>query len=336
MALEKITVEEAQELANTNPCFSLVALTTLLFVRNHYPLPLDFDQQETILNSITDQIQMKWQEVLDKELETLQKDCLQSDIDFEFVIDSSGSVGFYNWATTMQMIGQNWIKEVVVPNGSKTCGNHVAGRWFSRETQRFYDFEPPPPVVYTPKTYADFVGDTFIHYPYNTGTTNTAKALKQTRIHDMPMARNGLKYVMVFTDGVSNNNAETVKESDLLHEVANRTYALGIGQEINKDELFQIASNPRYVGDMTTFSDLEAFVRIFVKNQKGCATTSKQAHRAVNLQTMAHHGMSWHTAIQHSNLVSPQCAESNVCPFEVESDRLENCVTCSAEIGSYN
>merc|ERR1711935_158865 len=172
MALEKITVEEAQELANTNPCFSLVALTTLLFVRNHYPLPLDFDQQETILNSITDQIQMKWQKVLDKELETLQKDCLQSDIDFEFVIDSSGSVGSDNWATTMQMIGQNWIKEVVVPNGSKTCGNHVAGRWFSRETQRFYDFEPPAPIFYTPKTYADYVGDIFIGYPYNTGTTN--------------------------------------------------------------------------------------------------------------------------------------------------------------------
>jgi len=332
MALEKITIDEAKELADTNPCFSLAALTTLLVVRNHYPLPLEFDLQEKILESITDQIQMQWQDVLDKELETLQEECLQSDIDFDFVIDSSGSVGPNNWATTMQMIGENWIKELVVPNGSKTCGNHVAGRWFSTNTQRFHDFEPPAPNVYAPATYADYVGDKFIKYPYNSGGTDTAQALQQTRVKDMPMARNGLKYVMVFTDGGSNNNAATVKESNLLHGVASRTYALGIGEGINKDELKQIASDPRYVGDMTKFSDLEAFVRIFVKEQKGCATTSKQAHRAVNLQTMTHHGMSWQTAKQLTNLVSPQCAESSVCPFEVETDRYENCITCSAEI----
>ena len=336
LELEKLTLVEAQGLADTNPCFSLVALTTLLVVRNHYPLPLDFGQQEAILNQITDQIQMKWQNVLDKELETLQKDCLQSDIDFDFVIDSSGSVGALNWATTMRMIGQNWIKELLVPNGSKTCGNHVAGRWFSSNTLRFHDFEPPGPGVYAPKTYANYVGDIFIGYPYYSGGTETGKALKQTRVLDMPLARNGLKYAMVFTDGVSSNYAETVKESKLLHSVTNRTYAMGIGSDINKNELFQIASDSRYVGNMTRFSDLKAFVRIFVKEQKGCATTNKQAYRAVNLNTTVHHGMSWQTAKQLGNLVSPQCAESSVCPFEVESDRQENCVTCSGEIGKIN
>ena len=333
MGLAQISLDEAQKLANEKPCFSMMALTTLLVVRGHYPVPLDFDQQESILNSITSQIQKKWDDVLEEELEVLKNECLQSDIDFDFVIDSSGSVGQDNWAITMQMIGQNWIKEILIPNGSKTCGNHVAGRWFSTNSQRFHDFEPEPKNVYAPQTYADYVGDKFISYPYYSGGTDTANALKKVRVEDIPMTRDGLKYVMVFTDGQSNNRAETTAEAQKLHGVCDRTYAFGIGNGIDRDELDIIASKPGYSAEMTSFSLLEAFSRKFVREQKGCATLVKQAHRALDLDTMTHFGMSYQTANGMVGQVSDLCAQANECPFEVERDRTSNCVSCSEQIG---
>ena len=284
MEIEQIDLDTACEFADQHPCFSMMALTTYLFVKKHYPVPLDPDQQEIILNSITDQVVVSWEEGMEIELEGVQDECSQSDIDFDFVIDSSGSVGLENWELTMKLIGENWIKEVVVPHGSKTCGNHVAGRWFSSDTARFHDFEPPSKETYAPQSYADWVGDIFINYPYNSGGTDTAKALQKTRLEDMPTARDGLKYVMVFTDGASNDNSATVREANELHKVANRTYAFGIGSGINMNELEQIASDKRYFADMSSFSLLQAFVRSFVIDQKGCYTPKKQAHRAINLQ----------------------------------------------------
>ena len=254
-------------------------------------MPLDPAQQQKILDQISDHVVVSWDECMSEELEIAQSECTQSDIDFDFVVDSSGSVGLSNWQLTMQMIGTKWIKELIIPNGSKTCGNHVAGRWFSTNTQRFHNFEPPPKEKYAPQSYADYVGDIFINYPYYDGGTDTAKALKMVRIEDIPTARNGLKYVMVFTDGGSNNNAQTVAEANNLHQVTSRTYAFGIGSGINMKELYQIASDPMYVGDMSSFKDLENFVRNFVLVQKGCYSEEKQAHRAVKLQENSYYGL---------------------------------------------
>ena len=188
-----ITIDEACELANKNPCFSMVALVTYLYKKHQYPVPLNSELQQRLLNEITNHVQMEWDKVLDVELERFQEDCSQSDIDFEFVIDSSGSVGAANWQTTMSLIGEYWIKQIVRPTGSQTCGNHVAGRWFSSGSQRFHNFRPPPANRYAPKNYSDYVGDIFKNYPYNGGGTNTAGALQAVRTQDMKLTRGGLK-----------------------------------------------------------------------------------------------------------------------------------------------
>ena len=44
------------------------------------------------------------------EIKRIHKDCNLADIDFEFVVDSSGSVGTANWQTTMDYIAQYWIQ----------------------------------------------------------------------------------------------------------------------------------------------------------------------------------------------------------------------------------
>ena len=44
------------------------------------------------------------------EIKRVQNECNLADIDFEFVIDSSGSVGATNWQITMDYIAQYWIQ----------------------------------------------------------------------------------------------------------------------------------------------------------------------------------------------------------------------------------
>ena len=44
------------------------------------------------------------------EIERVQNECSLADIDFEFVIDSSQSIGSANWQTTMDYIAQYWIQ----------------------------------------------------------------------------------------------------------------------------------------------------------------------------------------------------------------------------------
>ena len=44
------------------------------------------------------------------EIERVQNECSLADIDFEFVVDSSGSIGSINWKTTMDSIAKYWIQ----------------------------------------------------------------------------------------------------------------------------------------------------------------------------------------------------------------------------------
>ena len=113
---------------------------------------------------------------MDIELEELQYQCSQTDIDYEFVIDSSGSIGklavefrslrtiYYgpysiiwwpsfigaaNWQQTMNLISKVWIQDAIRPKGAQKCGHHVAGRKFSAcdssSQVLFYPFLPPNP-----------------------------------------------------------------------------------------------------------------------------------------------------------------------------------------------
>ena len=141
---------------------------------------------------------------------------------------------------------------------------------------------------------------------------------------------------MVFTDGGSNGGADLESEANKLHEVADRVYAIGISDGINYKELHQIASEETYVATLQHFSDLEAFARKFVKEQKGCFTEVKQAHRAIDLDSMFHYGMSWQSAVNLPDLTNPACKNDTVCPSEDESMRSPDCVTCSEQIGMFD
>ena len=148
---------------------------------NRHPLNSS-DEQKAVLEKITNFLQMYWDETLDLELENIQDICSKSDIDFEFVLDQSGSIGPADWKLTLDIIAevgillsenlymktfQQWISTAIRPRGSKVCGNHVAGRKFSGLNEfshtRFLDFEPPEPNNYYPEysSYTDYVANVF-------------------------------------------------------------------------------------------------------------------------------------------------------------------------------
>ena len=42
-----------------------------------------------------------------------------------------------NWDLTMDLISKEWIQKAIRPSDSKTCGNHVAGRKFSKNENKY-------------------------------------------------------------------------------------------------------------------------------------------------------------------------------------------------------
>ena len=100
----------------TDACVSAIVFLTLtrynsiwineafykLSVKNNYPVPETSKDQEKLLKTVTDADAISWDEIMDIELEELKYQCSQTDIDYEFVIDSSGSIGEqiaqYNYA----------------------------------------------------------------------------------------------------------------------------------------------------------------------------------------------------------------------------------------------
>ena len=64
------------------------------------------DEQKAVMEKITKFLQMYWDETLDLELENIQDICSKSDIDFEFVLDQSGSISPNDWKLTLDIIAE--------------------------------------------------------------------------------------------------------------------------------------------------------------------------------------------------------------------------------------
>ena len=215
------------------PCASAVALITLLQKHDVYPPPIAMLDQNDLISDLTTQFVIPWVNVLQEEQNHIQNKCLQSDVDYDFVIDSSGSVGAEYWNITMHIIGNYGIKSNILPMGSKTCGNHIAGRWFSDSTRRFYDLEPPERSEFHPETYPIFVGEKFIDEPFHKGGTDTAKALKAVREEDVPTE--GLEKYLTFEHFQFSNKTVMIISQPYLKVVVTvylftQCYLLTVGQ----------------------------------------------------------------------------------------------------------
>ena len=83
-------VDQILELLNDHHCLSLIALCTLLKISGSYPVSSDFEEQRKLIIHLTDQIVIDFDVALEIEQKANEEICAWADIDFEFVLDSSG------------------------------------------------------------------------------------------------------------------------------------------------------------------------------------------------------------------------------------------------------
>ena len=264
-----------------------------------FPIPIVFEEQERILKKTSTQVVMDWDEAMAIEMREMQDICRLADIDFDFVIDQSGSVGETEWRKTMNIIAKNWI-ETIQPNGAQTCGNHVAARKFSGDYrsqypdedkfhERWHDFTPPPESEYEKfPNYTEYMKSVFIKEPYKGGNTHTAWALQKVNEEDIPLTRDGQKFVMVFTDGQSNDPhwsswPNLQQEADKLANNTDAVFSIGITDDINESELKVIASDDRFVAKIKRFDDMQYLINKFVLEQDGCATPERKPFRKCSM-----------------------------------------------------
>ena len=89
---ETETVDQILALLDDHPCLSVIALCTLLKIDGHYPVSADFEEQKRLIEGLTDQIVVDFDVALEIEEQESRDTCAWADIDFEFVLDSSGKV----------------------------------------------------------------------------------------------------------------------------------------------------------------------------------------------------------------------------------------------------
>ena len=125
-----------------------------------YPVTASLARQKDLLSSISVHIVTPFDRTIELEQQRMKDTCSLADIDFEFVLDSSGSIGWFDWNVTTDLIAQHWIREIIQPSGSNQCGNHVAIRRYSSTHVYDLDFTPTNDWISNGFTnYTDYVAN---------------------------------------------------------------------------------------------------------------------------------------------------------------------------------
>ena len=96
--------------------------------------------------------------------------------------------------------------------------------------------------------------------PYLSGSTHTSEAINFVRQHSFTPGAGDRAPVtdvlFVVTDGQSISPTNTKHAADLAHQAGIKTFAIGVGSSISKQELQNIASDPQHVFHVSTFDAL--------------------------------------------------------------------------------
>ena len=295
-------LNDTLKVINEQPCPSAVALIVYLKIQDLLPISVMSSEQKAILERTSDHIMSDWDETIAMESQEVKNICQLADIDFEFVLDQSTSVGQQNWTVMMRRIADYWI-DALQPSGVEKCGNHIAARKFSgaqywdlidedKYHTRFLDFRPPPDNEYPNySNYTEYVKFLFINESYMGGATHTAEALCQVNEEDIPMTRDGKKIVILFTDGVSNDptlQGRTdsgwpilAEEAERLKNNVDKVFAYGIGTDVDPDELKLIASSDENWYILNDYESIQYAINMFILQHGGCSIDEIKPYRKV-------------------------------------------------------
>ena len=192
----------------------------------------------------------------------------QTGIDLIFVLDSSGSIGSYNF-----QLMKNFTADVV------------------RNLNIGPDETRVGLVLYSTSASAQFslnshMTDTSLleaidNITYTGGGTNTGAAIsiciqQFNTSYGARQKSNGIpRIAIVVTDGRSNNANATITAAEMAHSEGILSYAVGIGNNVNMEELATIATDPnsQYVRSVAEFSTAELKSLQETLNNQACTGT---------------------------------------------------------------
>ena len=148
-------------------------------------------------------------------------------------------MGFSNFQTELQYVAEFAKHYVIGPNnvqiGIVTFATFVRNEFEMNTTNNINDLEKA-----------------ILNVNYIRGSTHTGTALQYVRLNSFKPhtgeRKNVPNFLVVITDGKSNGNMPVISEALILHKSTNlETFAIGVGQGVNKPELDAIASSPSHV-----------------------------------------------------------------------------------------
>lgn len=161
-----------------------------------------------------------------------------SSLDLVIVMDSSGSIGYNNFK-----VQKTFVKNLLKGLNLGRDLTHVALINFNTRVHLLIDF-----LNFTDyETTAQIIDNIF----YDGGYTYTADALRTANLQVLqedrgmrPVESGTPKVVLVITDGMSSNRTATLIEAGRIKDRGFDIVTVGIGKEIDMDELVDMASSP--------------------------------------------------------------------------------------------
>ena len=176
----------------------------------------------------------------------------QAAIDLIFVLDASGSVGASNFQL-MRNFTANVVRNLNIGPDATRVGlvlySSSASVQFSLNTH----------MTNTSLLQA------IAAVPFTGGGTNTAVAITtciqqfDTSFGARPQSNGISRVAIVVTDGFSNDRAATIAAAEMAHSENILSYGVGIGSNVNMEELAAIASDPdsQYLRSLSGFNPSE-------------------------------------------------------------------------------
>lgn len=256
--------------------------------------------------------------------------CTATQADIVFVVDSSGSIGTENF-DKIKIFLQGLVNGLDIDPDLTRVGlmlfNDVSTWQFKLDTysDKFSTLKAIQRLLYV------------------VGGTMTSDALEKVRLEGFAGNRTGVPMIaVVITDGLSRLPSLTRFQASLLRREGVQVYAIGVGNNTNDEEIYNIASVPeeRYMYNFSTFDDLDASLVKFDTNYVNCkvkvttttqATTVVENHCKDKISNCANYGKDACTDYApwaHANcpLFCGFCKGPSTTP-EPCVDRLPNCDT---------
>ena len=159
-----------------------------------------------------------------------------TEIDIVFIMDGSGSIRRNNWDKLLDFVAK------IIMELPRT-GPQVGAIVFSRNARVAFQLDRTNNL--------DSARNAILNIPYPRGATETAEALELAKT-DLFVAANGDRpgvpnVAIVITDGKSDDNDETLEAAEALHDDGVHVFSVGIGNNLDEEELRKISSPPQEV-----------------------------------------------------------------------------------------